>query len=76
MATLNIKNFPDSLYKRLQAEAKREHRSVAQQVTWLLSRSLSRPVQTSILELKGLGKQHWQDVDAALHVAKERATWD
>jgi plasmid stability protein len=40
MATLNIKNLPDALYKRLQARAKRERRSVAQEVTWLLSKKL------------------------------------
>jgi hypothetical protein len=27
MATLNIKNLPDALYKKLQAQAKRERRS-------------------------------------------------
>ncbi len=32
MATLNIKNFPDDLYERLQERAQREHRSLAQQV--------------------------------------------
>jgi plasmid stability protein len=29
MATLNVKNLPDALYKKLQARAKRERRSVA-----------------------------------------------
>jgi plasmid stability protein len=76
MATLNIKNIPDSLYKKLQAQAKREHRSVAQHVTWLLNKALNPPPQLSILELKGLGKEYWQDADAALHVAREREAWD
>ena len=40
MATLNIKNMSDSLYKKLQARAKRERRSVAQEVTHLLSEAL------------------------------------
>ena len=30
MAVLNIKNFPDGLYRKLQARAKRQHRSIAQ----------------------------------------------
>jgi plasmid stability protein len=76
MATLNVKNIPDSLYRKLQAQAKREHRSVAQHVTWLLSRALNQPPRLSILELKGLGKEHWRDVDAAEHVARERDAWD
>jgi hypothetical protein len=76
MATLNVKNLPDALYKKLQAQAKRERRSVAQEVTWLLSKALSPPRQLSILELKGLGKGYWQGVDGAEHVANERTSWD
>ena len=29
MAVLNVKNLPDALYRKLQARAKREHRSIA-----------------------------------------------
>jgi plasmid stability protein len=76
MATLNIKNLPDALYKKLQAQAKRERRSVAQEVTRLLAKELNPPRQLSILDLKGLGKEHWQEVEATEHVAKERASWD
>lgn len=76
MATLNIKNLPDALYEKLQARAKREHRSVAQEVTLLLSRAVEAPEPLAILDLKGLGKAHWQDIDAAGHVATERASWD
>jgi hypothetical protein len=76
MATLNIKNLPDSLYRKLQARAKRQHRSVAQEVTHLLSDALERPKPLSILDLKGLGKEHWRGVDASKHVDRERASWD
>jgi plasmid stability protein len=76
MATLNVKNFPDALYKKLRAQAKRERRSVAQEVTKLLTGALASPKQLSILDLKGLGKEHWRKLDAAEHVAKERASWD
>ena len=76
MATLNIKNFPEALYKKLQLQAKRERRSVAQEVTRLLAGALDSPKRLSILDLKGLGKEHWRDIDAAEHVEKERATWD
>ena len=76
MATLNVKNLPDALYKKLQAQAKRERRSVAQEVTRLLSEALDAPKRHSILDLKGLGKEHWRDVEAAEHVNKERAAWD
>ena len=76
MATLNIKNLPDRLYRKLQSRAKRERRSVAQEVTRLLDAALETPKLLSILELRGLGKEHWKDVDAATHVRRERAAWD
>ena len=76
MAVLNIKNLPDSLYKKLQARAKRERRSVAQEVTHLLGEALETAKPLSILELKGLGKDHWREPDAAKHVEQERASWD
>jgi plasmid stability protein len=76
MAVLNVKNFPDALYRKLQAQAKRQRRSVAQQVTQLLSDALEDPKPISILELKGLGKEHWKKTDAAKHVERERRSWD
>ena len=51
MAVLNIKNLPDALYKKLQARAKRQHRSIAQEVTHLLSDALEAPKPLSILDL-------------------------
>lgn len=76
LATLNVKNLPDSLYRRLQARARRQRRSEAQEVTQILSDALAAPRRVSILELRGLGKEHWKDVDAARHVDAERAGWD
>jgi plasmid stability protein len=75
MATLNVKNLPDPLYRKLKARAKRERRSVAQEVTILLTQALEPTAARSILELRGLGKELWADVDAASHVARERAGW-
>ncbi len=76
MATLNVKNVPDGLYEKLRARAKMHHRSVAQEVTHLLSQVLEEPEPLSILELQGLGKDHWQGVDAADHVERERSSWE
>ena len=76
MATLNIKNLPDALYRKLQARAKRERRSVAQEVTHLLSEAIDAAKPLSILELQGLGKELWRGVDAVDHVRRERASWD
>lgn len=76
MATLNIKGVPDSLYRKLQARAKKEHRSVAQEVVHILSQATDRVPTLSILDLKGLGKELWKGRDAARHVNKERRSWD
>ncbi|HVH88369.1 MAG TPA: hypothetical protein VM912_16735 [Terriglobales bacterium] len=76
MAVLNVKNLPDALYRKLQARARREHRSIAQEVTHLLSEALEAPKPLSILELQGLGKEHWRGIDPAKHVERERHAWD
>ena len=76
MATLNIKNLPDALHEKLKARAKRERRSVAQEVTFLLSAALDTPPPLSIMALQGLGKELWEGVDVTAHIETERASWD
>ena len=76
MAVLNIKNFPDGLYKKLQARAKRQRRSVSQEVTHIVSNALEASKPLSIMGLRGLGKELWKDIDAGEHVARERNSWD
>ena len=56
MATLNIKNFPDRVYRRVKRLADRENRSIAQQIIHMISRATEESEQESILELRGLGK--------------------
>ena len=76
MATLNIKNLPDRLYKKIQARANREHRSIAQEVIHILSVATEDTARLSILDLQGLGKDVWKKVDAGKHVKRERREWD
>ena len=76
MATLNIKNLPDALYRKIQARAKRERRSVAQEVIHILSQATDQAAPLSILDLQGLGREVWRRVDAARYVDKERRGWD
>ena len=75
MATLNIKNLPDALYRKLQARARRERRSVAREVTQILVDALETPKRLSILELQGLGRDAWT-AGGAEHVRRERDAWD
>ena len=76
MATLNVKNLPDDLYEKLKARARRERRSVAQEVTHILATVLDEAEPLDIRGLRGLGREHWTGVDAAEHVERERAAWD
>ncbi len=76
LATLNIKNVPESLYELLRARARRQRRSIAQEATHLLAAALEAPEVLSILELRGLGKEVWHRVEPARHVETERDSWD
>lgn len=76
MATLNIKGLPDALYDQLRERARANHRSIAQEVTHILTNVLQKPEPVSLLDLQGLGKELWAETDAADHVAKERDSWD
>jgi plasmid stability protein len=76
MATLNVKNLPDALYRKLQRRARESRRSVAQEVTLILEEAVALQEPLSILELRGLGKGVWREVDAAAHVDSERRAWD
>src|SRR5512146_1107119 len=75
MATLNVKNLLNALYRELTARAKRERRSVAQEITILLEQALEPAAPLSILELRGLGKELWHGLDGASHVERERGAW-
>jgi plasmid stability protein len=76
VATLNVKNLPDALYRKLQRRARARRRSVAQEVTRILEEALERAEPVSILDLRGLGKDVWRKVDATAHVDAERQAWD
>jgi plasmid stability protein len=76
MATLNIKKIPDRLYRKLQARATKQHRSVNQEVIHILSVATENTAPLSILDLQGLGKEVWTKIDATKHVNKERREWD
>jgi plasmid stability protein len=75
MATLYVRNFPTGLHRKLKARAKREHRSISQEVTVLLTQTLEPAPTVSILALRGLGKELWRGVDAGSYVKSARGTW-
>lgn len=73
---------PDALDRALaesegfRSSADRERRSLARQVVHLLGQAVEEGESRSLLELKGLGKECWQGIDANRHVDNERAAWD
>lgn len=78
MPTLNIKSFPEDLHKELIDLAKSEHRSLTQEVIYLLQIAIreSKKQKPSILKLRGLGRKIWKDVDSEKHINLERDSWD
>ena len=76
MATLNVKNLPDTLYRKLQKRARERRRSVAQEVTLILEQAVESQEPLSILDLRGLGRDAWRELDAVAHVDSERRAWD
>ncbi|MEA1908832.1 MAG: hypothetical protein U9N43_07380 [Euryarchaeota archaeon] len=46
------------------------------QLTDLVRKRMAVHPGHSILELQGLGKEIWQDIDAQKYVDRERASWD
>jgi len=73
---LNVKSVPDKLYRKLQARAKRERRSVAQEVIEILDQALNEPPRLSIMDLQGLGKDIWRDINSDQYIEAERRAWD
>lgn len=45
-------------------------------LTQALRERLNTQPQHSIMELKGLGKEIWQEIDVDAYVEEERASWD
>jgi plasmid stability protein len=76
MATLNIKNMSDALYKKLKARAKKENRSLSQEVTRILTDAVDEPAKLNIMGLRGLGKGLWKGIDPAKYIEEERNSWD
>lgn len=77
MATLNIKGFPDELYHILGQKAKKDRRSLTSEVIYLLEWAVETSKEKpSILQLRGLGKLRWEDVNVSKYIDLERDSWE
>ena len=76
MATLNIKKFPNDLYEKIRTIAEQEQRSLSQEIIYLLRQAVRSKEKRSLLELRGLGKELWEEVNVGDYLENERNTWD
>ncbi len=73
MATLQVKGFDEALYKALGARAKRENRSISQEVVKLVQDFLARPegaaeeATRAFIALCG----SWEDKRSARQIARD-----
>lgn len=78
MATLNIKGFPEDLYRSLGEKAAEDRRSLSSEVIYLLEWALeaSTKKKKSILNLRGLGKKYWKKIKTTKYIDAERESWE
>ncbi|HET6879410.1 MAG TPA: hypothetical protein VFI31_04625 [Pirellulales bacterium] len=53
----------------------KEQEKLVHELSSLVALRSASATQRSILELRGLGKEVWQGIDASDYVRKERASW-
>lgn len=75
MATLNVKNLPEALHRKLKRRAKEEHRSVASHIKRLIEQDAAKPKRYTVDDLKGLGAEIWKDIDIEEYIRRERDSW-
>ena len=69
-------NLYNDVLQRVQRLSPEDQLRLLEHVASLVRSQVTSPSQRrSILELKGLGKEIWQDVDAQDYIDRERASW-
>jgi hypothetical protein len=61
---------------RIQRLTPADQLRLLEELAALVRRQVTSRAQRSILELQGLGKEIWQDIDAQEYVDRERASWN
>jgi len=68
------REYLDVLDRVERLESQEQRRLLGDIAAMLRRRASERP--TSILELRGLGKEVWEGVDAQEYVERERSSWN
>jgi len=66
----------DELLAKVQWLAPAEQLRLLEQLAMLVRQQLAAQYRHSILELQGLGKELWQNIDAQEYVDQERTSWN
>ena len=66
----------DQVLDRIQHLTPADQLRLLEELASLVRRRITTPARRSILELQGLGKEIWQDIDAQEYVDRERASWN
>ena len=70
-------NVYNDVLRRVQRLSPADQLRLLEDVASLVRRQVTTPARRrSILELQGLGKEIWQDIDAQDYMDQERATWN
>ena len=70
-------NVYNDVLRRVQRLSPADQLRLLEDVASLVRRQVTTPARRrSILELQGLGKEIWQDIDAQDYIDQERATWN
>jgi hypothetical protein len=66
----------DQVLDRIQHLTPADQLRLLEELASLVRRRITTPARRSILELQGLGKEIWQNMDAQEYVDRERASWN
>ena len=66
----------ERIYKEISQLADNEKISLLSKLIWEIYADIRREQKCNIYDLKGLGKEIWEGIDAQEYVNKERESWN
>ena len=66
----------DEILSRIQLLPPEDQLQLLADLALMLRNQVTAEPQHSIMELKGLGKEVWQDIDVEKYIEEERNSWD
>ena len=72
----NTANINHTLSEIERLDKKDKIRLMSKIINLLKRDEKARPSALSITQLKGMGKEHWQNIDTEAYLASERDSWD